>query len=43
MNYSLVSPEPLVVHRECDSLGKPNCSPYPLDIMAIFALYQTFD
>ena len=43
MNYSLVSPEPLVVHRECDSLGEPDCSPHPMDIMAIFAIYQTLD
>lgn len=41
MNFFLVSPEPLVVHRERDNLGEPDCSPHPLDILAISALYQT--
>ena len=41
VNYSLVSPEPLAVHRKRIKLSEPDCSPHPLDIIAIYAIYQT--
>lgn len=41
MDYSKVFP--ILMATECDrvSLDDPDCSPHPLDILAIFALYQT--
>ena len=43
MNHSLLSAELLTVHGKRRNLGKPDCSPHPLDIMAIYALYQSRD
>lgn len=43
MNYNEVSPVLLVVAASRKISNKPDCSPHPLDIMAIYALYQTVD
>ena len=40
MSYSSILSELLAVHGNHRFLGKPDCSPNPLDIMAIFAIYQ---
>ena len=42
------SPAPTAVSGEahdadCSALDEPDCSPYPFDIMAIYALYQSVD
>ena len=41
MIHLLVSPEPLAVHGKRGDLDEPDCSPHPLDIMAIYALHQS--
>ena len=43
MNYDQDSKALLVVYETIEKFREPDCSPHPMDIMAIFALYQTFD
>lgn len=41
MNYNEVSPVLLVVDGIRKESSEPDCSPHPLDIIAIYAIYQT--
>ena len=41
MGYYEVFPVRLVVDGSREKANKPDCSPHPLDIMAIFAIHQT--
>ena len=43
MNYDEHSKRLLLDDSTIDYKGEPDCSPHPMDIMAIFALYQTVD
>ena len=43
MNYNEHTPGVLAAGDNLDLASEPDCSPHPLDIMAIYALYQTVD
>ena len=41
MNYNDMTQFLFVVAASREKSSEPDCSPHPLDILAIFALYQT--
>ena len=43
MNYNEHSKRLLLDDSTTDYKGEPDCSPHPMDIMAIYSLYQTVD
>ena len=43
MNYAKASSVLMIGDGSSHRVSEPDCSPHPLDIMAIFALYQSVD
>ena len=43
MSYTNTSRARLFVDGSREEIREPECAPHPMDIMAIYALYQTVD
>ncbi len=43
MNNAKASPVQMTSEGSSRKVSEPDCSPHPMDIMAIYALYQTVD